>query len=61
MEVVPGVDEPLHAWEVLYWTPRPSRGLIPFTCTRQFYTSPPGEVRKFRDGQVVSGPTVEED
>ncbi len=39
-------------------------GPVPFTGTLRFYTSPP-EVHKFvvelRDGQVVSGPTVEED
>ena len=21
-EIVPGVNEPLHTWEVFYWTPR---------------------------------------
>ena len=21
-EIVPGINEPLHTWEVFYWTPR---------------------------------------
>ena len=40
-------------------------GPVPFTGTLRFYTSPPEELHKLvvelRDGQVVSGPTVEED
>ena len=40
-------------------------GPVLFTGTLRFYTTPPEAVHKFvvefRDGQVVSGPTVEED
>lgn len=40
-------------------------GPVLFTGPLRFYTSPPEPVHKFvvelRDGQVVSGPTVEED